>query len=290
MPHLPWTDQMLCTLLNIVLVKGAHVCNRNKTSEIWSEVLSDFFLQDEMQLYRATHYIPGDYRKIKDKFLSTLKVVKADIDKGNQSGKDGELSPLYVLVKHVLNDIDTTEEEKAKDKATKVEMEQLENSLLIRMRGKRSPDNDAEHDCSKKSQNTMKSWESHLMALAENRAKPIGLAESEAEQRILDYINKEEKTEKHLANQLDEGTLKSLNEISLRVIVSLYCAKGENFTQRYFKESMKELGIPPLVCHKIYTTLEDWRKFSEESNYSTPNDKANESSSSSRSLNVTNSS
>ena len=57
-------------------------------------------------------------RKIRDKYDSTLLKVTKDIQKGNQSGKEGDLSEIYRLVKQINDDINESEETKtdAKEK------------------------------------------------------------------------------------------------------------------------------------------------------------------------------
>ena len=54
----------------------------------------------------------ADYRKLKDHYRSVMLHVVQDIETGNQSGKEGDLSEMYKLVKKLD---DETNEEEVKD-------------------------------------------------------------------------------------------------------------------------------------------------------------------------------
>jgi hypothetical protein len=66
-----------------------------------------------MDQYRAAHYKADNHRKIRDKFENILNEVQKDIETGNQSGKDGELSEKYLLVQQIKEEIDDQDAEKA---------------------------------------------------------------------------------------------------------------------------------------------------------------------------------
>lgn len=283
MPHLPWTDSMLVILLNIVLVKGAHISPRNKINEVWNDVLNEFFSQEELLRHREAHYRPNDYRKIKDKYHLTLKMVKTDIDKGNQSGKEGEQSTLYKFVKQILDEVDEAEEGKTQQKANKAEMEAVEETLLRKMRGSKRK---SESGSDEKEHKSINSFETQLINFTSRQQQNFGEEEFEAEKALMRYIDNEKYTVEQLFINMDEHTKMLLDEITMRVIINLYCSKGEKFGPKYFKESMKEMEVSPLACHKIYTTLEEWRiKSTDKQAYFTPDNDGSSSSTKSLSFN-----
>jgi hypothetical protein len=49
----------------------------------------------------AAFGITDDARNLKDKFKRELKIVQRDVEKGNQSGKEGERSQLYKYCHHI---------------------------------------------------------------------------------------------------------------------------------------------------------------------------------------------
>ena len=77
MPQLPWTEDMVTTLLNIVILKKAHLSGGCKgVKEIWNDVNNAFFAQSFMDQYRAAHYKADNHRKIRDKFETYLMKCK----------------------------------------------------------------------------------------------------------------------------------------------------------------------------------------------------------------------
>lgn len=114
--NLPWTDSMVISLLKIVQITGAHVASGKKSTAAWCEVNRTFFAQEEnLPFKKEKHYKcdtqgKDDFRKLRDKFNSTMADVTDDINTGNQSGKEGDLSPLYQLVMQITNEIDDADE------------------------------------------------------------------------------------------------------------------------------------------------------------------------------------
>ena len=93
-PYIPWNDEMVVVLLNLVISEGVHLALKNDIINKWNKVNDLFFEQNELIPYKSA-YKKDDHRKIRDKYKSELKKTKADIDTGNQSGKTGELSQKY---------------------------------------------------------------------------------------------------------------------------------------------------------------------------------------------------
>ena len=47
---------MVATMLNLVIVKGAHIAVGKKSTEKWLEVYNCFFADEELAPYKALHY------------------------------------------------------------------------------------------------------------------------------------------------------------------------------------------------------------------------------------------
>ena len=44
----------------------------------------------------------------------------------------------------------------------------------------------------------------------------------------------------------------------MQALLSIYCAKGKDFDQVFFKKEMKDLGFHRFFSHKVLTQLEIW--------------------------------
>lgn len=51
----------------------------------------------------------------------------------------------------------------------------------------------------------------------------------------------------------------TLSELELSTLVNMFCAKGQNFTCEVFKKEMAELDVKPLVYHKVFKVLTQWK-------------------------------
>jgi hypothetical protein len=55
--------------------------------------------------------------------------------------------------------------------------------------------------------------------------------------------------------------LETIKEITLQLIIEIYCTPGQKFSSKHFKDEMKDLGsLPVLVIHKLFSALESWRR------------------------------
>ena len=122
--YIPWTPRLICLLLTLVLTEGVHVAKTNEVTKKWNAVNDHFFNQNETQALKAEWYKKDDPRKLRDKYKLTIATCKADIERGNLSGKSGDLDQqilieIYQLVKQILMEIDDDEEEEATEKAQK---------------------------------------------------------------------------------------------------------------------------------------------------------------------------
>ncbi len=92
---------------------------------------------------KAEWYKKDDPRKLRDKYKLTIATCKADIERGNLSGKSGDLDQqilmeIYQLVKQILMEIDDDEEEEATEKAqkdaTKKKLNDIEPKFQLKKR------------------------------------------------------------------------------------------------------------------------------------------------------------
>ena len=143
---LPWTEDMDICLLKLVMHHSAHLPHLGtdkktaakngapailaKPSDRWREVTRDFFRESNGGLnYAEKHFkldAKGnpDYRKMKDHFDTVCKDVYQDIQTGNQSGKEGDLSEKYNLVQSIMTETDEAEALKEGKKAEKEELQE----------------------------------------------------------------------------------------------------------------------------------------------------------------------
>lgn len=102
--QLPWTEPMVILLLTKVQTIGAHILP-NK-GEKWSKVNVDFFKDDLMAEWKDVHYKANNHRKLLDKYNNVMSDVSNNMQTGNQSGKEGDLSELFKLVRDIQAECD----------------------------------------------------------------------------------------------------------------------------------------------------------------------------------------
>lgn len=137
--YIPWTPQLVCLLLTLVITEGAHVAKKNEVTKKWNAVNDHFFNQNETQALKAELYKKDDPRKIRDKYKLTIATCKTDIERGNLSGKSGDLDQQYQLVKQILMEIDDDEEEEATEKAQKDATKKALNDIETKIQLKNRP-------------------------------------------------------------------------------------------------------------------------------------------------------
>jgi hypothetical protein len=130
---------MVESLLKLVQILGAHVASGKKSTAAWNEVNKRFFELEELAQFKEKHYKNDtqnkeDFRKLRDKFNSTMEEVTRDISTGNQSGKEGDLSPIYELVRQIKFEIDDADEKataaKEKKECDQQQLASNERSIL----------------------------------------------------------------------------------------------------------------------------------------------------------------
>ena len=274
MPQLPWTEDMVTTLLNIVILKKAHLSGGCKgVKEIWNDVNNAFFAQSFMDQYRAAHYKADNHRKIRDKFENILNEVQKDIETGNQSGKDGELSEKYLLVQQIKEEIDDQDAEKATNGELKRKLDANADEILKRAKvlkpvegfGRRKSldgsTSDSKGSDSSNSKNTMTSFDEKLLSFLEKDKSTATCPEEDVEKTMAEWIERRGKSELDL---LSEGKMPvelfpTLDYIGMDVILNIYCSRSLNFSPIYFKEQLTLLNIGVLETHKIYKVFDKWR-------------------------------
>ena len=85
--YIPWNTGLVCNLLNIIIIEGAHIAKKSEITKKWNAVNEGFFNQNEALPWKAELYKKDDFRKLRDKFKQVMASTKADIDTGNQNPK-----------------------------------------------------------------------------------------------------------------------------------------------------------------------------------------------------------
>jgi len=290
--QLPWTEVMTCTLLHLVIAKGVHLISGKGVSAAWEGLNKDLFENEEFKAFKADHFKEGGFRKVRDKFDKILVDVQKDIDSGNQSGKYGEQSELYKLVKQIKDEIDEKEDEKDVEKEATAELkrklEENEDSILGG-HGRKKPtagwgvrkgadgnltgvDLSTRSGGSTSSTEPARSFDQEVISFMRGARDPSVTDKEEiAERSMLAWIQKTQKTVTKLITESGVAVevLEKIEEITIEVLVSIYCSRGENFIQKTFKTALVEEGISTIATHKLYRLMQAWRIAAEEDAKST---------------------
>jgi len=90
--------------------------------------------------------------------------------------------------------------------------------------------------------------------------------ESKVEEQLLKWITDHQKNIQSLLrdsniHNADESVMKSLTDLTLEVIINIYCSRNHGFSPTVFKSALiDDMKVAPVIVHKIYLTLEKWRK------------------------------
>jgi hypothetical protein len=233
-----------------------------------------------MEPYRALHYKMDNHRKIRDKYENILSEVQADIERGNQSGKEGEISEKFSMVKQIKVEIDEHEYEKATNGDLKRKLDANADDILKRAKvskplegyGRRKLVDGTFSGGSDESSST-KTSASNKKHLSSFDEKLFSYLEKDKENSK--QVCNEEITEEHMKawiklhdkNELDivtEGKLpdsffEMIVYIGIDVLLSIYCSRNMNFSPVYFKEQIGLLNIGFLETHKLYVVFNQWR-------------------------------
>jgi len=227
-----------------------------------------FYEQDLLADHREQHYIKGVVRKIRDKYKAVLTTVQNDIDSGNQSGKEGELSQLYKHVRTINDDISEKEAKQEAGTELKEKLNDTEKTILMQSGPlKRKLLNGEVIDNTKTDRPPPLSFNQQLMMFAtgdmkSDMKKKVAQEEEIFEVSFLEWLTDTEKNVVLLCRQvgMNASYLADIEDIGLKVLVSIYCTRGGNFAARAFKEELREMELPMLACSKIYMGLQEWRR------------------------------
>lgn len=194
---------------------------------------------------------------------------------GNKSKYAGDLNEQYSLIKQICDEIEEQEESKDSKKEDKLKLTQLlestEETILSKKeygKRKRADGSIVDHSSGKKPKSL--TFDDALVGALNsmNSSNDNGIMESTVEKAILHWMGLNGKTNQSLLvesnifenNSLYDQCLDLLNELGLDTLVNIYCAKGNNFEQKEFKDSMRELGFPPLAFYKFYKVIGSWKE------------------------------
>jgi hypothetical protein len=112
----------------------------------------------------------------------------------------------------------------------------------------------------KKTVTKVQRWEEKLFSALVDE-KVSGVDERFMETKMAFYYQNMDTEDLVMAGSISdiENGYLLLSDLGLRVLLSLYCAKGKDFDQFIFKNEMKELGFNKFFAHKVFTQLEVWR-------------------------------
>ena len=300
MKNLPWNDQMVLALLKVVYETKAHLQTHNKNVSIyWHNVTTKFFDQPDCIIFKDKHLAidpdskQADYRKLRDKYNKVIETVQLDIEKGNQSGKEGDLSPLYKLVKLINDEIDVQDDEKATAKenaaSDKHQLGTNEVTVLSTVGKKRNSNTairvraadgtitvDAERE--KKQQNkAMNQLDAVMIKMINDKFNPssessVAPVQSRTE-KVLGLMSTFVEDNYYCTESFlrlayrvtnappPEDLLLELQLIGgLEMLLSLYCSNEDNFSATSFCKHMQQLEINAKPARIMHLQLEKWRK------------------------------
>jgi hypothetical protein len=114
-----YSEKMQETLLYLVRAKGAHICSKGVSSDVWDRLIDDLFKNDEYIDWKdeffSTVDLPNRRRYIKDNYNRIREACNKMMANGNTSAlPGGAMSEKYKLVK-AINEDKEEEEDRRKD-------------------------------------------------------------------------------------------------------------------------------------------------------------------------------
>jgi hypothetical protein len=95
--------------------------SRSEVTQTWLSLNRKLFLQLEFAAYKEDHFDSENSRKVRDKYQAILESVQNNIDSGNQSHKEGDISELFKYAEQIQKDLSAIAEKKDDDKLYKKE-------------------------------------------------------------------------------------------------------------------------------------------------------------------------
>ena len=321
--NLPWTESMDLCLLKLVNQFGAHLPHieveapaaksttaaapkngapkfHPKPADRWRDLTAAFFLAPDGGLpFAEKHYklddkgLP-DYRKVRDHFNTIKQKVVQDIETGNQSGKEGDLSEKYKLVQSIVEESDAAEAAKATKKQEGKDLkDKLDNTTEDIINGKK-------HNANKNTAVKVKMADGSIVIDEERAAKKAKQLGQTLEGKMLSYLDtmasnahvsddqRRAKLSEVVIDQLQQYILfkghcleaflfeafsitasanppfelqMAIEDLGgLSMLIEVYCSRDDNFEPGKFKIAMGEFGIGPREARIMHVRLDKWRK------------------------------
>ena len=211
------------------------------------------------------------FRKLKERVAKVIKRVEQNIETGNQSGKEGDLSKLFSYVQQIIEEREAKKEEKIgkrkfQDTLNGIGKEILagKGPLKVKLLNNEIVDN------TKSDRKPKDSWETLLVkALAEPATGTTTTnkqsnyeAQELFELRFTKWVDDTKKDVFDLMDvaQVGHTHYELLNEIGLSTLINIHCTRESEAPAADFKREVKEFGLDALVCSKLYVGLQKWRR------------------------------
>jgi hypothetical protein len=269
-PQIPWNEELETVLLACVISKGTHVCSKKKVTQSWNEVNDMFFAQPELTDLKDTYYVSGNIRKLREKYKTIVANIEKDIADGNQSGKEGELSKLYQHVCTICEDISEKDAEKVAATALREKLNETERMALEQAGPLKRKQLDGDITDNTRSDHIAPlSFDEKLfmLATAGNKKAKKSYDEDNLEVALLKWINNTQQSllEMYIHSAIDVQYRQDIEDIGLKTLVSSYCSsKSTDNASLTFKTELREMGLPMVVCTKVYMCLQEWLRQLEE--------------------------
>ena len=102
-----WTDDLVELLFHYIILIGAHIAGRSEVTAKWNQVNDDFFNNELCVDIKEVHYVPGKYRKLRDKYDREKEIAQKEMRRGNKSKYEGNVSNLYKNIKKAIDEEET---------------------------------------------------------------------------------------------------------------------------------------------------------------------------------------
>ena len=103
-------------------------------------------------------------------------------------------------------------------------------------------------------------WEEQLFNVLVDPIKE-SIDERKIERRLNYYYQRLDTQDLVVAGRIGdiENNSQLLADLGMQALLSIYCAKGKDFDQVFFKKELKDLGFHRFFATKVFTQLEIWR-------------------------------
>ena len=278
-PQLPWSDEMISTFLNLVISKGVHVADKAVVKKTWNELHDDLYKNACWAPYKAVHYKKGDCRHLKDKLKRLIESISEGVISANKSKESGDLSTDFTLAEQIIRETNENKENKNSKKEEAVEFEKLLDDteakvLKKKQYGKRKDIDGNIVDYSEGKRKCGNAADDAIVAIVDVIKSSVSskIEESKIEKYLISWMKSNNKGVDELleASEIPDSdpfykeAFDIVTSIGLKTIVSLFCSRGKAFARDSFQNSMKEMECRPIIYHKLYVGLDEWRQLASE--------------------------